>query len=117
MHDGYARDARNASENAIDRREFNRVPCDLRFRSMTVDEFQDRAPDSLALTEYDRRHAATYVRILDAADEDADWRDAVQIIFGIDPAKEPDRARIIYASHLARARWMTQSGYRHLLKA
>ena len=47
--------------------------------------------------------------------EDADWREAVRVIFGIDPASEPERARTIYDTHLARARWMTEMGYRHYL--
>jgi hypothetical protein len=83
---------------------------------MTIGEFQDRPPDAAGLTAYDQRHMPAYLRLLDAADEGADWREVVQIIFGIDPAREPKRARTIYDSHLARARWMTQSGYRHLLK-
>ena len=41
--------------------------------------------------------------------------EAVEVLFGIDPVREPDRARRVYDSHLARARWMTQSGYRQLL--
>jgi hypothetical protein len=83
---------------------------------MTIGEFQDRAPDSAVLTDYDHNHANDYLRILDAANEGADWHEVVRIIFSVDPAQEPDRARIIYDSHLARARWMTQFGYRHLLK-
>ena len=35
-------------------------------------------------------------------------------ILGIDPAKEPERARKAVESHLARARWMTEVGYREL---
>ena len=34
--------------------------------------------------------------------------------FSADPAKEPERARKALESHLARARWMTEVGYRHL---
>jgi hypothetical protein len=56
------------------------------------------------------------LRLLDAETEGADWREAVSIIFGIDAAKEPERAKTVHESHLARARWMTRSGYRHLLK-
>jgi hypothetical protein len=84
---------------------------------MTICEFQDRAPESAVLTDYDHHHASAYLRLLDAANEGANWREVVRIIFSVDPAQEPDRARIIYDSHLARARWMTQSGYRHLLKS
>jgi hypothetical protein len=57
----------------------------------------------------------TILRLLDAANEGAEWREAVRIIFGLDPIDEPDRARLVYDSHLARARWMSQTGYRHLL--
>ncbi len=39
---------------------------------------------------------------------------AVSILFGIDPAAEPERARRIHDSHLDRAKWMTQHGYREL---
>ncbi|HHX91732.1 MAG TPA: DUF2285 domain-containing protein, partial [Paracoccus sp.] len=38
------------------------------------------------------------------------------VLFGIDPVQEPERARQVHDSHLARARWMTQSGYRQLLQ-
>lgn len=78
--------------------------------------FEDRAPDAPHVTDYDERNHRTYWRLLDAAEEDADWREAVRIIFGIDPAAEPERARSIYDSHLARARWMTEIGYRHYLR-
>lgn len=82
---------------------------------MTIDTFEDRPPHGDKLTDYDERHLPTYLRLLDAADDGADWREAVRIIFGLDPIDEPDRARLVYDSHLARARWMTQTGYRHLL--
>jgi hypothetical protein len=83
---------------------------------MTTPPFDDRPPDSPQLTLYDERHLATYIRLLDAAEEQADWREAVRIIFGLDPVREPERARIVHDSHLARARWMTEMGYRHLLR-
>lgn len=64
----------------------------------------------------DEAHLATYLRLLDADEEGADWRDAVRIIFGIDVEADPERARRIHETHLARARWMTEIGYRHLLQ-
>jgi Uncharacterized conserved protein (DUF2285) len=82
---------------------------------MNITAFEDRPPNSAELTAYDERHLATYLRLLDADEEGADWKEAVRIIFGLDPDREPQRARIVYDGHLARARWMTQSGYRHLL--
>ena len=45
----------------------------------------------------------------------ADWREAAAVVFGIDVAAEPDRAKAMHDSHLARARWMTEVGYAHLL--
>lgn len=84
---------------------------------MAVTPFNDQAPDTPHVTEYDERHYHTYWRLLDAATENADWREAVRIIFEIDPAAECDRARLVYDSHLARARWMTEIGYRHYLRS
>ena len=83
---------------------------------MTTPHFEDRAPSDDHITEYDERHFVTYLRILDAADEEADWREVASIVFGLDADVEPDRARQVHDSHLARARWMTQSGYRQLLR-
>ena len=77
--------------------------------------FDDIAPVSNELTEYDRAHIKLYMRLLDAADDGAEWTEAVNVLFGIDPDQEPERARKVHDSHLARARWMTQSGYRQLL--
>ncbi|MEQ1613928.1 MAG: DUF2285 domain-containing protein [Hyphomicrobiaceae bacterium] len=83
---------------------------------MVAEPFRDSPPDSDGLTDYDRSHLTLYLRILDAAAEGADWREVVRVLFDIDPEKEPERARGIHDSHLARARWMTTTGYRHLLR-
>lgn len=83
---------------------------------MSTPDFEDRPPDGVRLTRYDERHLATYIRLLDADAEGAGWREAVRIIFGLDPDKEPVRAKGVHDSHLARARWMTEVGYRHLLE-
>lgn len=82
---------------------------------MAALEFLDEPPESAQLTEYDRAHMKDYMRVLDAATEGADWREAVAVIFGIDPDAEPERAQRVHDSHLARARWMTEHGYRELL--
>ena len=76
----------------------------------------DAAPNSSVLTAYDEQHAVTYLRLLDAAAEDADWREVTRVVLHIDPNREPARARRAWESHLARARWMTQRGYEHLLR-
>ncbi len=79
--------------------------------------FLDKPPESTELTDYDRAHMKEYMRVHDAATDGADWREAVAVIFGIDPDAEPERARLVHDSHLARARWMTEHGYRQLLRA
>ena len=78
--------------------------------------FLDAPPASTELTDYDRAHMKVYMRVLDAATDGADWREAVAVIFELDPLAEPERARRVHDSHLARARWMTEHGYRHLLR-
>lgn len=84
---------------------------------MSEPAFLDEPPASEHLTEYDQAHLVTYLRLLDAEADDAAWEEAVRVIFGLDPAKEPERAERVHASHLARARWMTEHGYRDLLRA
>ena len=42
--------------------------------------------------------------------------EVAQIVLEVDPVKEPERAKRMWASHLARAQWMTEVGYRHLLQ-
>ena len=76
----------------------------------------DLAPTSDALTGYDEQHLVTYLRVLDAESEGADWQEVARIVLHIDPTREADRARRAWDSHLARARWMTENGYRHLLR-
>jgi hypothetical protein len=75
----------------------------------------DSAPESDALTRYDREHAITYLRLLDAEVEGADWTEVAKIVLHIDPLREPERAQKAWKSHLDRAIWMRDSGYRHLL--
>ena len=76
----------------------------------------DLAPNSSVLTGYDEQHLVTYLRLLDADAEGADWQEVARIVLHIDPELEPERARGAWDSHLARARWMTENGYRHLLR-
>jgi hypothetical protein len=68
------------------------------------------------LTPYDYEHLITYLRILDADAQSADWHEVALIVLRIDPGREPGRARRAYESHLSRALWMTEHGYRHLLR-
>ncbi len=62
------------------------------------------------------QHLVTYLRLLDAAADGTDWKEAARIVLHLDPHREPNRARRAWTTHLARARWMTEHGYRHLLR-
>jgi hypothetical protein len=72
----------------------------------------DTAPVDSMLTPYDYEHLITYLRLLDADAEGADWREVALIVLHIDPEREPARARRAHERHLARAQWMTEAGYR-----
>jgi hypothetical protein len=77
----------------------------------------DVAPNEAVLTTYDEQHWVTYWRLLDAEAAGADWKEVTRIVLHIDPDREPARARNAFDSHLARARWMADHGYRHLLRS
>lgn len=80
-------------------------------------EIADTAPSEPRLTDYDRAHLTTYLRLLDAAADNPDWEEAASLILGMHAKSQPDRARRAYDSHLARAQWMTSAGYRDLLQS
>ena len=81
-----------------------------------IPTFLDEPPKSQNLTPYDRAHMVLYLRLLDSARDGADWREAVHILFGLDPDGDPERCRLVHDAHLARARWMSEHGYRHLVR-
>nr|WP_249734788.1 DUF2285 domain-containing protein [Bradyrhizobium sp. sGM-13] len=60
------------------------------------------------LTPYDREHAVTCMRLLDADAEGADWREVAEIALRIDPSQEPVRARRTHESHLVRAKCVSR---------
>ena len=76
----------------------------------------DTAPTDAGLTPYDLRHAVLYARLLDADAERADWREVSKMVLHIDPEIDLARAQLAHQSHLARAKWLAQSGYQHLLR-
>ena len=80
-------------------------------------EVAPRAPSGPELTDYDRAHLVTYLRLLDAEAAGAPWEEAARILLSADPAKGRDAARMQYETHAMRARWMAQEGYLDLLRA
>jgi hypothetical protein len=74
----------------------------------------DEAPSSRSLTAYDIGHLVLYLQLLDARADGAADEEMAREILGIDPTREPDRARRSLETHLRRARWMRETGYRYL---
>jgi hypothetical protein len=79
-------------------------------------DVDDLAPIGPEITDYDERHFVTYLRLLDAETDGADWTDVARIVLHRDPRTERDRTRLCWQSHLNRARWMTKTGYRKILE-
>ena len=82
---------------------------------MVQKSFLPAPPQSDELTGYDEEHLVTYLRIMDAVDEGADWKEIAQVIFGADSMMDEASAKRQFQSHLARAKWISTSGYSHLL--
>lgn len=81
---------------------------------MTTPEFLPEPPGCDEITPYDEAHLVTYLRLLDAHAEGADWQEVVRIVFGMVSDTDWPRAKHMYDSHLSRAQWICESGYRHL---
>ncbi|SEH40370.1 DUF2285 domain-containing protein [Tardiphaga sp. OK245] len=74
------------------------------------------APVADQLTAYDEQHFITYLRLLNADADGADWKEVAKMVLQIDPGLEPDRAHRAWETYLTRAQWLAEHGYRHLLR-
>ena len=81
------------------------------FRPLLADE----APSADMWTDYDEEHLMTYRGLFDAEREGAEWDEAALLVLSIDPIRKPARARRVWESHLARAKWLVEHGYDRLL--
>ena len=75
----------------------------------------DEPPTAEALTAYDHAHLTLYLRLLDFAQSGGDWQQGVREILEVDPSIDPERSKHVYEAHLARARWISEEGYRGLV--
>jgi hypothetical protein len=75
----------------------------------------DEAPDANTVTGYDEEHLIAYRGLLNAEADGAEWDEAALLVLCIDPIREPARAHRMWESHLARAKWLAEHGYGHLL--
>ena len=74
-------------------------------------------PDAPVLTEHDRAYSALYLRLLDADAAGIPWQTAARDILGLDPERDRIGARQGFDAFLNRAKWMTTTGYKLLLKS
>ncbi|GAA4218964.1 DUF2285 domain-containing protein [Sphingomonas endophytica] len=88
----------------------------MRIKPELDPEVDDLAPSEPKITTYDERHFVTYMRLLDADADRADWREVATIVLHRDPVADECRTHACWESHLARAQWMTHTGYRCLLE-
>ncbi|UHD45470.1 DUF2285 domain-containing protein [Aureimonas altamirensis] len=79
-------------------------------------DVDDLAPTGNDITPYDEQHYVTYLRVLDANAEGADWKEVAQIVLHRDPTSEELRTRRCWQSHLDRAQWLSREGYRRILE-
>lgn len=79
-------------------------------------EVADEAPSGNAVTAYDQKHYVTYLRLLDASREGADWQEVARIVLHRDPVRDEAETRRCWESHLDRARWLSNKGYRRILE-
>ena len=82
----------------------------------TNPQIAETAPADPMLTSYDEQLLMVYLRLLDAAAEGADWRDVARVVLKLDPNSDSARAEMTWRSHFDRAKWLSESGYRHLLR-
>ncbi len=89
----------------------------MRSRCEMLPDVRDEAPLAASITAYDRRHFVTYLRLLDAMDGEADWKEVVRRVLARDPVREPERALYCWMSHLFRAYWLLEMGCWELVEA
>jgi len=119
VHESKADFAGTVHQYAMAHRNIDRstTRCEKPMQKPPLDpDVTDTAPSNSALTVYDEQHVITYLRLLDADAAGADWRDVARVVLHLDPEHESDRARRAFDSHLSRAKWMMEHGYRHLLR-
>ena len=73
--------------------------------------------DVPVLTDRDHAYASIYVQLLDAKAAGADWQTVSRHVLKLDPNVNVETAKVNFDQFHARAIWMTQVGYKLLLKS
>jgi hypothetical protein len=76
----------------------------------------DEAPSGNTINVYDKQHFITYLRLLDADADGADWREVARVVLHRNPDIDEVPSHRCWQSHLARARWLAREGYRNILE-
>lgn len=84
---------------------------------MGDEPFDDEAPSGDVVTAYDVSHAALYIQLMDADAAGLDWQRTAVQLFGLDVDRDASRAQRVVESHMRRALWMRDVGYKGLLAA
>ena len=82
---------------------------------MGAASFEPTAPACEDLTDYDRSHIDTYLRLLDAEADGVAWEAMASRVLGQDIGVDAAGAHQMLDSHLARARWLRDGGFFRLL--
>ena len=69
------------------------------------------------LTGQDRAYASIYIQLLDAMAAGADWRLIARDVLKLDPKADAVTSKMSFDRFYARAVWMTEVGYKLLLKS
>lgn len=64
----------------------------------------------------DREMMKTYLRLLDADRDQADWREVAAIILNLDVKKDPKGSRAVFERSLKQALWLRDRGYLRLVR-
>jgi hypothetical protein len=78
--------------------------------------FLETPPSGDVVTDYDRKHCSTYLKLLDAQAGGAEWSLMAEVIFGMNPRLNPLTAERIVKLHVERAQWMSKHGFKQLVK-
>ncbi len=71
-------------------------------------------PVSDHLTDHDRAHFKTYLRVLDGVADGADPAEIARVVLDADMDHDLERGYWLFEAYHARAVWMTEHGYREL---
>jgi hypothetical protein len=67
--------------------------CSMQTSPPLNPDVADLAPAEPELTAYDEEHMVTYLRMLDADAEGADWQEVARIVLYLDPSRDRVRVR------------------------